>query len=337
MPMTVRVGLIGAGKIGRIHAKAYGQLSEVRIIAVADIDERVGRALAAEYGANYYRDYETLLQADLDAVSIGLPDRLHHQAAMAAAASGKHILLEKPMCASLAEAEEIIAACRAQGVKLMLAFRHRFHAEIQMAKRLIEEGQLGQMVLALDASSGGGSPGSGAWTPWYWDKDFAIGGILTSAGIHGIDRLRWLMGSDVEEVYGYMGTFGHKGELEDNLVASLRFESGAIGSIVQNFNFFTLPGKYDLEVYGTEGALRIRTGQTLEFASNKVHFVHSIERDDPFGKEIAEFVSAILQNREPAITGEDGETSLAVALAIYRSVKARAPVRIENMYKEKTT
>jgi len=337
MPMTVRVGIIGAGKIGRIHAKAYGQLSEARITAVADIDERVGRALATEYGADYYRDYETLLQEDLDAVSIGLPDRLHYQVAMVAATSGKHILLEKPMCATLTEAEEIIAACRAHKVKLMLAFRHRFHAEIQMAKRLIEEGPLGRPVLALDALSGGGLAGSGAWTPWYWDNKLAIGGILTSAGIHGIDRLRWLMGSDIEEVHGYMGTFGHKGELEDNLVASLRFESGAIGSIVQNFNFFNLPGKYDLEIYGTKGALRIRTGQTLEFASNDGHFVHSIERDDPFGKEIAEFVSAILEDREPAITGEDGKASLAVALAIYRSAEAGAPVRVEKMYKEKIT
>jgi UDP-N-acetylglucosamine 3-dehydrogenase len=337
MPMTVHVGIIGAGKIGRIHAKAYGQRSEVRITAVADIDERVGQALATEYGADYYRDYEALLLTDLDAVSIGLPDRLHHQVAMAAAASGKHILLEKPMCATLSEADEIIAACRSQGVKLMLAFRHRFHAEIQLAKRLIEEGQLGQPVLALDALSGGGPPGSGAWTPWYWDEKVAIGGILTSAGIHGIDRLRWLMGSDIEEVHSYMGTFGHKGELEDNLVASLRFEGGAIGSIVQNFNFFTIPGKYDLEIYGTQGALRIRTGQILEFASNNSHFAYSVERDDPFGKEIAEFVSAILAGREPAITGEDGKASLAVALAIYRSVDFGAPVRVENMYKEKTT
>lgn len=335
--MTLRVGLIGAGKIGRIHAKAYSQQSEVWITAVADIDERAGQALAAAYGADYYCDYETLLQTDLDAVSIGLPDRLHHRVAMAAAASGKHILLEKPMCATLAEAEEIIAACRTQRVKLMLAFRHRFHSEIQMAKRLIEEGRLGWLVLALDASSGGGPPGSGAWMPWYWDKNLAIGGILTSAGSHGIDRLRWLMDSDIKEVYAYMGTFGHKGELEDNLVASLRFESGAIGSIVHSFNFFTLPGKYDLEIYGTEGALRIRTGQALEFASNDGHFVHSIQRDDPFGKEIAEFVSTILQDREPAVTGEDGKVALAVALAVYRSVEARAPIKVENMYKEKAT
>jgi predicted dehydrogenase len=335
--MTVRVGIIGAGKIGRIHARAYSQRSEVHITAVADIDESAGQALATEYGADYYRDYEALLLTDLDAVSVGLPDRLHHQVAMAAAASGKHILLEKPMCATLTEADEIIAACRSQGVKLMLAFRHRFHAEIQMAKRLIEEGHLGQPVLALDALSGGGPAGSGAWTPWYWDKKLAIGGILTSAGIHGIDRLRWLMGSEIEEAHGYMGTFGHKGELEDNLVASLHFESGAIGSIVQNFNFFTLPGKYDLEICGTKGILRIHTGQTLEFASNDTHFVHSVERDDPFGKEIADFVSAILQDREPAITGEDGKASLAVALTIYRSAEVGAPVRVEKMYKEKTT
>jgi UDP-N-acetylglucosamine 3-dehydrogenase len=337
MPMTVRVGIIGAGKIGRIHAKAYGQRPEARIAAVADIDESAGQALATEYGAHYYRDYKALLLADLDAVSIGLPDRLHHPVAMAAAAAGKHILLEKPMCATLTEADEIIAACRSQGVKLMLAFRHRFHAEIQLAKRLIEEGQLGRIVLALDALSGGGPSGSGAWKPWYWDKKLAIGGILTSAGIHGIDRLRWLMGTDIQEVHSYMGTFGHKGELEDNLVASLHFESGAIGSIVQNFNFFTLPGKYDLEIYGTQGALRIRTGQTLEFANNDTHFVHSVECDDPFGKEIAEFVSAILQDREPAITGEDGKASLAVALTIYRSAEVGAPVRVEKMYKEKTT
>jgi UDP-N-acetyl-2-amino-2-deoxyglucuronate dehydrogenase len=334
MSITVRVGLVGAGKIGRIHAKGYGQLAGVRIAAVADVNAQAGQALASEYGADYFPDYEALLRADVDAVSVGLPDRLHHQVAMAAATSGKHILLEKPMCATLAEAEEIISACRAHGVKLMLGFRHRFHSEIQMAKRLIEEGRLGRTVLAQDALSGGGPPDSGAWTPWYWDKSLAMGGILTSAGIHGIDRLLWLVNGDIEEVHAYMGTFGHEGELEDNLVSSLRFNDGAIGSIVQNFNFYTLPGKYDLDIYGTEGAVRIRTGQTLEFASKKSQFVHSVERDDPFGKEIAEFVSAIRQDREPAITGEDGRISLAVALAIYRSAESGTPVKIRDILKE---
>lgn len=329
--MTVRVGVIGAGKIGHIHAQGYRQLPSVRIAAVADVDERAGRAFAQEFGANYYRDYRRLLEADVDAVSIGVPDRLHYPVAIAAAEAGKHVLLEKPMCASLAEADRIIAAYRERGLKLMLAFRHRYHAEIQMAKRIIDAGRLGCPVTALDALSGGGPAGSGAWTPWYWDKNLAVGGILTSAGIHGIDRMRWLIGSNVEEVHGYMGTFGHEGELEDNLVASLRFESGAIGSIVQNFNFFTLPGKYDLELYGTRGAIRIRSGKSFEFAASDSHVVTSIERDDPFSKEVAEFIAAIVEDREPAITGEDGKISLATVLAIYRSAETGRPVRVRDL------
>ena len=335
--MTIRAGIIGAGKIGHIHALGYAQLPQVNIVAVADLDEKAGRALAKKYGADYYPTHEALLQADVDAVSVGIPDRLHYPVAIAAATAGKHVLLEKPMCATLAEADEIIATCRHHRVKLMLGFRHRYHTEIQMAKRLIDEGRLGNLVLVVDALSGGGPANTGAWTPWYWDKELAIGGILLSAGSHGIDRLRWLMGTEVKEVHAYKGTFGHEGELEDNLVASLHFENGAIGSIIQNFNFFNLPGKYDLEIYGTEGALRIRTGQRLEFSSNDDHFVHTVERDDPFGKEVLEFVTAILEDREPAITGEDGKIALAVALAAYRSALVGTPVILADIYEEQAT
>lgn len=330
--MTIRVGIIGAGKIGRIHALGYAQCPNVRIVAVADVDATAGRGLASEYAADYYPSYQELLQQRLDAVSIGLPDRLHYPAAIEAAAAGKHILLEKPMCATLTEADEIIEACRTRNVKLMLAFRHRFHVEINAAKEIIERGELGRPVLAVDALFGGGPAGTGAFTPWYWDKEMAVGGVLTSAGSHGIDRLRWLMGSEIEEVHSYMGTFGHDGDLEDNLVATMRFESGAIGSMIQNFNFFKLPGRYDLEIYGTQGAVRIRTGERIEFIGKHTHFVQQIEADDPFGREVAEFVSAILQDREPAITGQDGKAALAVALAMYYSASSGAPVALRDLY-----
>ncbi|HBY93269.1 MAG TPA: hypothetical protein DEP84_04760 [Chloroflexi bacterium] len=333
--MTVRIGIVGAGKIGHIHAHGYQRLPDAKIAGIADIDERAGRAFAAEVGAAYYRDYREMLGADVDAISIGVPDRLHYPVAMAAAAAGKHILLEKPMCATIREANEIIAACRRRRLKLMLGFRHRFHAEVQMAKRLIDEGRLGTPVAVLDALSGGGPAGSGAWTPWYWDKSMAIGGVLTSAGIHGVDRIHWLVGSEVEEIQAYKGTFGHAGKLEDNLVASLRFASGAIGSIFQNYNFFTLPGKYDLELYGTRGAIRLRSGKSLEFASEDQHFVTTVDRDDPFDKEVAEFVASIVEDREPAITGEDGKISLAIVLAAYRAAESGSPVRVADVYEER--
>lgn len=328
--MKTRVGIIGAGKIGRIHAQGYSRLAEVSITAVADTDQVAGIALAKEHGAEYYQDYTKLLAQELDAVSVGVPDVLHYPVAIASALAGKHILLEKPMCGNLAEADEIIQTCRVQGVKLMMGFRHRFHTEIQTAKRLIDDGRLGRISLVLDASSGGGSAGTGAWTPWYWDPRMAVGGVLTSAGIHGIDRLLWLVGSGIQQVHSYMGTFNHDGTLEDNLVASIRFESGVIGAMVQNFNFYELPSKYDLEIYGTEGFVRIRTGKSVEFGGRETHFVETVQSDDPFGKEVAEFVSAIREDRQPAVTGEDGKAALAVALAMYRSAGAETPVTVEN-------
>jgi predicted dehydrogenase len=319
----VRVGIIGAGTISRSHATGY-QAAGATLVSVADIDVARGEALAKEFNIKYYEDYKVMLQGDIDAVSICLPHSLHCEAAIEAASLGKHLLIEKPISNTLEEADRMIEACRQSGVNLMVGFTHRFHPELQMARRLIGEGELGQLCLAVDNMSFGGV---GNFPSWAWRKDVGGGGVLMFNGTHGIDRLRWLVGGEVVEAYAQMRMCAHEGDAEDNLVALLRFDNGVIASMIQNQCPYPVSRKCDLEIYGTKGTVRIKTWDSVEFFSDTKAFIQKRQRNEDFNNEVREFISSILEKREPLVTGEDGRACIAVALAIYESAEKGFPVR----------
>jgi len=323
----VKVGIIGAGTISSRHAIAYQDAAGATLVSVADIDAARGEALAKEFNAKYYEDYREMLRGDIDAVSICLPHSLHCEATIEAASLGKHVLIEKPISNTLEEADQIIEACRQHGVNLMVGFTHRFHPELQMARRLIDEGELGQLCLAIDHMSFGG-PGSIA--SWAWRKEVGGGGVLMFNGTHGIDRLRWLVSGEVVEAYTQMRMCAHEGDTEDNLVALLRFDNGVIASMTQNQCPYPVPRKCDLEIYGTKGTIRIKTWDSLEFFSDTKAFVQKRQRNgqQDFNNEIHEFISSILEKREPSVTGEDGRACIAVVHAIYESAEKGLPVRL---------
>ena len=325
--MPVRLGVLGAGIIAQSFMEAAPDVSELEVAVICDVAVEAARALAEPQHIDWVTDYRAVLEDDsIQAVYIALPHHLHEEVTIAAAEAGKHILLEKPMANSLEEADRMLAAQRQAGVKLMIGFTHRFHSELETAKGLIDAGELGRPTLAIDIMTTGG-----VIPTWFWQKAEAGGGVLHVNGAHSFDRLRWLMGSEIIEVFAYAETYDSRKTVEDSVVVAIRFANGAMGTTVHNWvTDLPVPFKCDLDIHGTGGAIRIDTWNSLEFSSAHHTWVQRRERDDMFQKEISEFVGAILQDREPCVTGEDGRRSLACVLAAYESARTGKPVRLDH-------
>ncbi|MYD10984.1 MAG: Gfo/Idh/MocA family oxidoreductase [Chloroflexi bacterium] len=324
--MSVRLGVLGAGIIAKSFMDEAPHVPDLEVAVICDIVEDAARALAEPRNIPTTTDFRAVLADEtIDAIYIALPHHLHAEATIAAAEAGKHILLEKPMANSLEEADRMLAAQRRAGIKLMIGFTHRFHSELETAKRLIDAGELGQLTLAVDVMTTGGVIPS-----WFWRKSEAGGGVLHVNGAHSFDRLRWLMGAEIVEVFAYVESYDSRKTVEDSAVVALRFANGAMGTTVHNWvTDIGVPFKCDLDIHGTEGAIRIDTWNSVEFSNARHTWRQRRERDDMFAKEIGEFVSAIVEDREPCVTGEDGRRSLACVLAAYESARTGKLVRLD--------
>lgn len=324
--MAIRLGVLGAGIIAKTFMEAAPAVAGLEVAAICDINPKAARALAEPHRVEWLTDYRAVLSDDsIDAVYIALPHHLHEEATIAAAEAGKHILLEKPMANSLDEADRMLAAQKRAGVKLMIGFTHRFHSELETAKRLIDDGELGKLTLAIDVmTTGGVIPG------WFWQQPEAGGGVLHVNGAHSFDRLRWLMGAEIVEVFAYTETYDPRKTVEDSAVVAMRFADGAMGATIHNWvTDSPVRFKGDLDIHGTAGAIRIDTWQALEFTNAHHSWAQRRERDAMFQKEIGEFVGAIVEDRDPCVTGEDGRASLACVLAAYESARTSKPIRLE--------
>jgi predicted dehydrogenase len=196
------------------------------------------------------------------------------------------------------------------------------------AKELIDSGQLGAPTIAADNFVASG----GAHVPkWVWKKARSGGGVHMYGGIHAVDRLRWFFESEVRTVYAQIRTYSADMDVEDGVVAHLEFENGALASLVQNSPRYASIGGWRTEVFGTTGNMVVQFAKSLTFSSDSVRFVRNYERYDHFERQMVEFVSAIEQEREPWVTGEDGLLSLAVVLAVYESARTHQPIEVSEI------
>ena len=312
----VTIGLIGLGTAGMRHATAIRKSPLGSIVGVAD--PAPGAAASAEtLQVPCWQAYDTMMrEANPDAVIVSLPHFLLPDAALAAAGQGKHILLEKPMGATLERAQAVERACADAGVKLMVNFVHRFRAESRQAWTAIRAGALGKALLVVDSMTSGYS----AMPSWVWQKERSGGGIMMYNGVLSIDRLIWLAGAPVTGVTAAMSTLAHPVETEDTLVGTLQFENGVLGSIVQHKSQAQVTlGGWQTTVYGTNGALRFLSGEGFEIASEKEQAKTTVAQDDRFLGAFTEFASAIQQDRAPSPSGMDGVHALETAFALYQA------------------
>jgi UDP-N-acetylglucosamine 3-dehydrogenase len=300
----VRVGVIGAGAMGKHHARIYSEMKEVELVGVADVDERRAAEVAAEYNTEAFADCEHLLKNDLDAVSIAVPTSLHKDIAFKAANHGMHMLIEKPIAESLKNADAIINAARRENLKLMIGHIERFNPAILKLKELISAGELGQ-VLSISCRRVGPYP------PRIRDV-----GIIIDLAVHDIDAISYLYGKRAMNVYSIAGNSFHI--KEDHASILLQYEDKKSGIVETNW---LTPHKIrKLTVTGTEGVAHADyLEQSLEIWKEGVVRAVEIEEREPLKNELEHFLHVIVNDEEPSPSGEEGKYILYVAISAIES------------------
>ena len=341
-------GIIGTGMIADFHARALAEIPEARLVACMDSAADRAAAFASKHGCAAHFDLASFLaHPGLEVVNICTPSGAHLEPALAAAAAGKHLIVEKPLEVSLARCDRMIEACGKSGVLLSGIFPSRFHEAPRAIKAALDAGRFGRLTMG------------NAYVKWWreqsyydtggWKGTRALdgGGALMNQSIHAIDRLRWIMGP-VEAVSAFSATLGHERiEVEDCAVAALRFSNGALG-VIQGTTA-AWPGFLKrIEVSGVSGSavmdeedlvfwrfrsetafdeeLRVRLAQGTTSAGGAAdpaaigYHGHRLQFED--------VIAAIAEGRAPRIDGIEARRSVEIIDAIYRSAKSGSSVRL---------
>jgi predicted dehydrogenase len=298
---VIGVGIIGAGWWASEHAKAIARTPNARLVGFSSRSAARVAAFHAAHGGTGYNDYRRLLdRADVDAVAIAVPHDIHAAIAIEALRAGKHVLLEKPMARDLEECAAIAAAARESPKTFMLGLTHHFIPAVVTAKTIVEQGDLGEVVTGFCAAA----------NPWEWQRrprfylDRALGGgIWLTLGVHYVDRLLWLVDSEVVAVKAVMGRRFHLPEehqAEDVATALFEFASGATGTIVLAGQRSGPPWN-ELQVVGTRGSLRLDERGLMASYGEPWQPIE-VEDADPMHREWLAFSQAIEEGTTPPVT-----------------------------------
>jgi len=333
----VGIGLIGAGRIARVHAKAYANVAGARLLAVADVVPEAADSLAETFHLDAYYDYQELLaRPDIDGVVIAVPTPSHAQVAVDAARAGKHVFCQKPIAPTLAEADAIIAACQEAGVLLQVGFMLRSSPPIAQIKRLLEDGVLGE-IISLRGSAFGWMPNN----DWFYQVDKG-GGLIIDTMIHFLDLWRWL-GGDVQSVQAQGGAYVLDGarrfHTTDNAQVSLCYTSGAFGNIYGSWT--TGYGDFFFEVYGTKGSafvdflqrqpsvVHVKDASGISSLTPNVGWnVQDTLWDITYASEAQRFAATIAGTEPLVASGADGKAALELAFAAELSLRNESSVSL---------
>ncbi len=337
---TVRVGLLGSGFVTSIHFEAFRSIPGAQVVAVASPTPGHAARFATDRGISHFTDYRSLLDLpDIDLVVLGLPNDLHCQATCAAAAAGKHVVVEKPMAMNLAECDQMIAACEQAGIMLGYAEELCFAPKYVRLKELLAEGAFGKVHLVKQSEKH-----DGPHAPWFFDTLRSGGGVTFDMGCHAIEFFRWMLGGGspsgkarIESVYAQMGTYVHgaKTQADDEAILLLTFEGGAIGLAEESWN---KPGGMDdrAEVFGSDGQgyADVLFGNSLRAFSRR-GFGYAVEKAGTtagwsfpiyqeiwnygFPQEMEHFVSCVRSGQTPTENGHDGRAVVEAVFALYES------------------
>ena len=333
----LRFGVIGAGRIGKIHAENLAtRIPEVVVAGIADVNVRAAQELADRLHVTAAEeDYHTLLaDPTIDAVAICSSTDTHAKIVVEAAEAGKHIFCEKPIDLRLEKIDAALEAVEKAGVKLQIGFNRRFDPNFRKVRAMVAEGKIGTPHIIRITSRDPAPP------PLSYIK--VSGGIFLDMTIHDFDMARYLSGSEVEEVYTAAGVMvdpaiGEAGDL-DTAIITLRFANGAIGTI-DNSRQAVYGYDQRVEVFGSNGMVQAHNNTP----DNDVYFnadgVHSakplyffLERYmESFVAEMKEFVQSIRENTSPPVTGLDGRIPVVMGMAAKKSYLEHRPVRLSEI------
>lgn len=329
----LKIGIIGAGRIGQIHAENLRtKIRDVDIISIADIDKDKAGLLAEKCGnAKCYGGFNEMLEKeDMDAVLICTSTSIHKEAIIKAAKKRVHIFCEKPIALTLEDTNEALAAVKKWGVLMQVAFMRRFDPAILAAKEEIKKGLIGEPIVFKATSRDPEGPPL--------DYIGVSGGLFIDSSIHDIDLARWFMETEVEKVYAEGRTliYPNYKKYQDVDVAfiTLSFKNGKIGNI-ENSRKSGYGYDTRVEVVGTEGTLQIGYLRNKNYLLlNKSGVNHDVvpswqERfEDAFVNEMKHFVACIINNTSPLVTGVDAKRALEIALAATKSCREGVSVTL---------
>lgn len=330
-------GVIGAGMIGKVHAEhiAY-RIPEVRLHSIADVNQEAVKALGEHLNvAKTFTDYkEILADPDVDAVAICSSTNTHAQIISEAALAGKHVFCEKPISYDLQKIDEALSIVKKSGVKLQIGFNRRFDPNFSRVRKAIMDGVVGDPHLLHIVSRDPEPP-----TAEYCKTS---GGIFMDMTIHDFDMARYLVGKEVVEIYAAGGVridpeIGKVGDL-DTVLLMLKYEDGTIGTI-DNSEKAAYGYDQRVEVFGSKGAVHINNNYlNSAIISDGTSIRHDlplyffIERyTESYVAEMKAFVTAVISDTEPLVTGLDGRAPVVMGLAAKRSIDENRPVKLSEI------
>jgi UDP-N-acetyl-2-amino-2-deoxyglucuronate dehydrogenase len=339
----VGVGIVGTGLSATQHLTALKDVPNGRVVAVSGTSLEKARAFADKWAIPraYASADELILDPGVEVVHTCTPPDARLRLVELAASNGKHVLVEKPMARTVAEADQLIETCERAGVQLAAMFQNRFTPLARSLKAAIDKGRLGRLLLVTVNAKWYRAAEYYTGSGWRGTAEREGGAVLINQAIHSIDLLRWLAGPLVE-VEALIATQLHPIDMEDVGLALLRFANGAVGSIVATT--IAYPGFPDrLELHGSEGSAILAQGEgrlewhlrgqeaRVEQAADQVSRGSQDPAATPSGGHIAEFTdfyAAIREGRPPFVDGREGRHALEVVEAIYRSGREQKPVKL---------
>lgn len=342
------IGIVGCGMIANFHCKAIAEIENAELVGCVSSRYETALAFGEKWGCEAFAQLRGML-ADprIDIVSVCTPSGAHLEPALAAAAAGKHVIVEKPLEITTERCDQIISGCRQHGVLLATIFPSRFHAASQVLKQAIEAGKFGRLTLG------------DAYVKWYrtqayydsgnWRGTWALdgGGALMNQAIHSVDLLTWLMGP-VEQVAAHTATLAHERiEVEDVATVSLRFRNGALGVIVATTAAF--PGMFKrIEIHGSQGSAVLEEEDlkvwsfaqpTAEDETIVANYANRTKSGGGAGDpsaighaahaaQIQDFIQALSGGGRPAVDGAEGRRSVEIIQAIYQAARSGVAVRL---------
>lgn len=317
---TLKWGLIGAGDISRKRiAPALHDLPNCEFISVSRSQADLAEAFAREFGApKWFADWrKQIADADIEAVYIATPVYLHAEQTIAAAEAGKHVLVEKPMALTVADCDRMIAACTANGVKLGVAYYRRFYPVLVRVKEIIASGEIGNVTLAQANAFEYVDLPADSPRHWFLEKGKSGGGPMMDFGCHRIELLIDIFGR-VTGVSGLVSNAAFGREVEDTAAASFQFASGVCASVT--VTHAAIEAKDTLDIYGTKGSIHIpvlNKGDMTVLTSEGERAESHPPAANIHAPLIEDFADAVLNDQEPAVTGEMGREVQRVLAQVY--------------------
>ena len=336
-PSKIRVGLIGAGRIGKLHIEHLVQnIPEVELVTICSLNRPNLEAVATQFNVpKVTTDYNTLLaDPEIDAVLVTASTNTHVEISQAAAKAGKHIFCEKPISLDLEQIDETLAIVEQAGVKFQVGFNRRFDASFKRVREAVASGEIGEPHIMRITSRDPAPP------PIEYVK--VSGGIFLDMTIHDFDMARYLIADEVVEVYATGGVrvdpqIGEAGDI-DTTVITLKFQNGVIGTI-DNSREAVYGYDQRVEVFGSKGMVTAANPptDTVTFSGSEGTRAASppyffVERYQPaFLAELQAFFTCIREDTPPPVTGADGRAPVVIGFAALKSLRENRPVLLSEI------